>query len=138
MRNRYFLNLKQTDTRASDDGCSMYLHCSPDVMDFRFYEANLLGSSNILSNVYASCPISTSEGQIGDITPSGVDKMWKNPLAACDSEVTKENIDGTENGRNQLKFIIIFKSEYFQRKLKILKINDPKIRLHCCNKRILI
>ena len=109
-------------------------------MDFRFFEATLLGTSNILSNVYPSCPISTSEGQIGDTTPSGVDKMWKNPLAACDSEVTKENIDGTENGRNQLKFIIIFiKSEYFQKKkLKILNISDPKIRLHCCNKIILI
>ena len=77
--NRYFLNLKQTDNRASDDGCSMYLHCSSDVMDFRFFEATLLGTSNILSNVYPSCPISTSEGQIGDTTPSGVDKMWKTP-----------------------------------------------------------
>ena len=68
-------------------------------MDFRFFEETLLGTSNILNNVYPTCPISASTGQIGNITPSGVDKMWKNPLAACDSEVTRENIDGTEKGQ---------------------------------------
>ena len=67
-------------------------------MDFRFFEESLLGSSNILSNVHATCPISSSAGLIGDITPSGVDKMWKNPLAACDSKVTRENIEGTGKG----------------------------------------
>ena len=87
-------------------------------MDFRFLEATLVGTSNILNNVYASCPISTSAGPIGDITPTGVDKMWKNPLAACDSEVTRENIDGTEKGHKyKLKFLSV---SYHSRRRLIL------------------
>ena len=72
----------------------MYLHCSPEIMDFRWNEANLLGSNTIHNNANTNCAIEASSGDVGTVTPTGVDKMWQHPPASCDSTVTREVVDG--------------------------------------------
>ena len=72
----------------------MYLHCTPDLMDFRWNNAKLLGENTILNNPQTSCQIQDSVGDVGSTTPTGVDKMWQHAPASCDSTVTRENVDG--------------------------------------------
>ena len=63
-------------------------------MDFRWNEAKLLGVNTNLNNGNTNCAIETSSGDVGDTTPTDVDKMWQHPPASCDSTVTRENVDG--------------------------------------------
>ena len=63
-------------------------------MDFRWNEANLLGSNTIHNNADTNCAIEASSGDVGTVTPTGVDKMWQHPPASCDSTVTREVVDG--------------------------------------------
>ena len=73
----------------------MYLHCTPDIMDFRWNNEKLLGSNTIHNNADSDCPIETSVGLIGLVSATGADKMWKHAPASCDSTVTREDVDGT-------------------------------------------
>ena len=86
--------LIKTDAAATKAGCQMYLHCSPEIMDFRWNNANLLGTNTVHNNANADCAIAASAGNVGSTTPTGVDKMWKHPPASCDSTVTREEVDG--------------------------------------------
>merc|ERR1711868_122807 len=97
----------KTGTAATDAGCIMYLYCSPSTMDFRWNEAKLLGVNTNLNNADTNCAIEASSGDVGDTTPTGVDKMWQHPPASCDSTVTREDVDGED-------MIIITKSFEFQ------------------------
>merc|ERR1711868_207447 len=97
----------KTGTAATDAGCNMYLYCSPSTMDFRWNEAKLLGVNTNLNNADTNCAIEASSGDVGDTTPTGVDKMWQHPPASCDSTVTREDVDGED-------MIIITKSFEFQ------------------------
>ena len=63
-------------------------------MDFRWNEAKLLGVNTNLNNADTNCAIKDSSGDVGDKTPTGVDKMWQHPPASCDSTVTREDVDG--------------------------------------------
>ena len=63
-------------------------------MDFRWNEAKLLGVNTNLKNADTNCAIEASSGDVGDKTPTGVDKMWQHPPASCDSTVTREDVDG--------------------------------------------
>ena len=63
-------------------------------MDFRWNEAKLLGVNTNLNNDNANCAIEASSGDVGDTTPTGVDKMWQHPQASCDSTVTREDVNG--------------------------------------------
>ena len=86
--------LIKTGSAATDAGCNMYLYCSPSKMDFRWNEANLLGSNTIHNNADTNCAIEASSGDVGTVTPTGVDKMWRHPPASCDSTVTREDVNG--------------------------------------------
>merc|ERR1711868_351504 len=97
----------KTGSAAKDAGCNMYLYCSPSTMDFRWNEANLLGSNTIHNNANTNCAIEASSGDVGDTTPTGVDTMWQHPPASCDSTVTREDVDGVD-------MIIITKSFVYQ------------------------
>merc|ERR1712023_420187 len=97
----------KTGTAATDAGCNMYLYCSPSTMDFRWNEAKLLGVNTNLNNADTNCAIEASSGDVGDTTPTGVDKMWQHPPASCDSTVTREDVDGED-------MIIITKSFEYQ------------------------
>ena len=90
-----FQTLIKTDGAATKAGCNMYLNCTPEIMDFRWNNAKLLGENTIHKNPQTSCPIQDSVGDVGSITPTGVDKMWRYAPASCDSTVTRENVDGT-------------------------------------------
>ena len=72
----------------------MYLNCSPEIMDFRWNNAKLLGTNTIHKNANSDCAIKASSGKVGTTTPEGVDKMWQHPPASCDSTVTRDYIDG--------------------------------------------
>jgi len=76
--------------------CAMYLNCEPDIMDFRFNQASLLGENTVLINDESTCPIAASSGLIGTVAATGADKMWKHAPASCDSEVTRETKDDQE------------------------------------------
>lgn len=74
----------------------MYLNCKPDIMDFRFNQASLLGENTVLVNDESTCPIVASSGLVGLKAATGADKMWKHAPASCDSEVTRETKDNKE------------------------------------------
>ena len=86
--------LIKTGRAASTAGCDMYLHCSPDIMDFRWNNAKLLGTNTVHNNVNTNCPIETSVGLVGTSVATGADKMWKHAPASCDSTLTREDVDG--------------------------------------------
>ena len=88
--------LIKTDKAASQAGCNMYLHCTPEIMDFRWNHASLFGINTIHNNADSTCAIEDSSGPVGTKTPTGVDKMWQHPPASCDSTVTREDVDGVE------------------------------------------
>ena len=87
--------LIKTGSAATKAGCNMYLHCTPDIMDFRWNNAKLLGTNTVHNNANTDCPIETSAGLVGVTSPTGADKMWKHAPASCDSTVTRENVAGT-------------------------------------------
>ena len=64
-------------------------------MDFRWNNEKLLGTNTIHNNDDPTCAIEDSSGNVGETSPTGVDKMWQHPPASCDSTVTRENVDGT-------------------------------------------
>ena len=98
----------------------MYLHCTPDIMDFRWNSAKLYGINTVLKNVQTTCAIEDSLGNIGDTSPLDVDKMWKHSPASCDSTVTRENVDGTGTvGKNHEKIHAVL--------FLIMKYRQPKL-----------
>ena len=105
-----FQTLIKTDGAATKAGCNMYLHCTPDIMDFRWNNARLLGTNTLHNNANTNCPIETSVGLVGSTTPTGADKMWQHAPASCDSSVTREDVDGT--GKVSRQTLITEKNQF--------------------------
>jgi len=106
----------KTGERATEDGCPMYLSCSPKIMDFRFDMTKLIGENQVdqLADTVTDCPVVANAGTMklndADVTPDDVDSMWKHDLGKCDSFIQRST-DEEGNEWLEIKKTIVYAAD---------------------------